>query len=56
MNDNLQLEGCIFEINSEYNTHLGGYTALMSDIHKLGEMVNLRFNRERVNIIEGRIA
>ncbi len=32
------LKGSIYELNFGYNTKMGGYTTLMSDIHKLGDM------------------
>ena len=32
-----QLKGGIYEVSFRYNTNLGGYATLMSDIPKLGE-------------------
>ncbi len=32
------LKGCIYEVSFGYNTNLGGYTTLMSDILKLYEI------------------
>ena len=37
-----QLKGGIYEVSLRYNTNLGGYTTLMSDIPKLGEMQRRR--------------
>ena len=34
-----RLKGGIYEVSFGYNTNLGGYTALMSDIPKLSEIV-----------------
>ncbi|MCK4398929.1 MAG: hypothetical protein KAV25_08055 [Methanophagales archaeon] len=34
-----QLKGGIYEVSFGYNTNLGGYTTLMLDIPKLGEML-----------------
>ena len=36
-----QLKGGIYEVSFRYNTNLGGYATLMSDISKLGAMHNL---------------
>lgn len=33
-----QLKGGIYEVSFGYNTNLGGYTTLMSDIPKLGDI------------------
>ena len=35
-----QLKGVIYEVSFRYNTNLGGYATLMSDIPKLGAMHN----------------
>ena len=35
-----QLKGGIYEVSFRYNTNLGGYATLLSDIHKLSEMAN----------------
>jgi len=36
-----QLKGGIYDVSFRYNTNLGAYTTLMSDIAKLGAMHNL---------------
>ena len=36
-----QLKGGIYDVSFRYNTNLGAYTTLMSDIPKLGAMHNL---------------
>ena len=33
-----QLKGGIYDVSFRYNTNLGAYTTLMSDIPKLGEI------------------
>jgi hypothetical protein len=35
-----QLKGGIYEVSFRYNTNLGGYATLLSDIPKLSEMAN----------------
>jgi len=35
-----QLKGGIYDVSFRYNTNLGGYTSLMSDIPKLGDIAN----------------
>jgi hypothetical protein len=34
-----QLKGVIYEVSFRYNTNLGGYATLMSDIPKLGDIL-----------------
>ncbi len=36
----VQLEGCIYKLNFEYNAKMEGYTNSNSDIPKLGEMTS----------------
>ena len=36
-----QLKGGIYDVSFRYNTYLGAYATLMSDIAKLGAMHNL---------------
>ena len=44
-----QLKGGIYEVSFGYNTKLGGYTTLMSDIPKLYAIVSKRLvSRQRL--------
>lgn len=42
-------EGYIFEVYFGYNTNLGRYTTLMSDMHKLSEIAVNRGLEAKIN-------
>ena len=51
MSEKFQLKGGICEVNFGYHSKLEGYTTLMSDIPKLGEIIdeinNVALNKNR---------
>ena len=42
-----QLKGGIYEVSFRYNTNLGGYATLMSDIPKLGDILLRTLGQKR---------
>jgi len=48
MTGKFQPKGSIYEVSFGYNTNLGGYTTLISDIPKLYEIILFKFNTKRM--------